>query len=197
MRARVVLVLLVAVACKDQAPGTPVATTVAVTSPIDSILAVGKTTQLSAAPRDAAGAPVPNLTVTWSSTNATALAVAGTGVLSALTAGTATISASVPGPATGTLRMRAVDADLATIGTLAADAYATALIAAMTPAKRAAVQPAWTMCATGAASGGVVAIMQCGSGIVAEAEPSTDATDRVLVEVLRLYSDEAQRRLGL
>ncbi len=197
MRSRVFVALLLAVACKDQAPGAPVATTVAVTSPIDSILAVGTTTQLAAAPRDAAGSPVPGLTINWSSSNAAALAVAGTGVVSALAAGTATISASVPGPVTGTLRMHAVDADLATIGTLAGDPYATALIAGMTPAKRAAVQLAWTKCATGAASGGVVAIMQCGSGIVAEGEPSTDATDRVLVEVLRLYSDEAQRRLGL
>lgn len=189
--------LILAAGCEDQAP-VPAAATIDVTSLLDSILAVGKSTSLTAAAKDQAGAAVAGLTILWSSSNTAALTVSGTGTVTAVAPGTATISAAVASPpVTGILRMRAVEADLTTVGALAGDAYATALIAAVSASKRTAVQTARAKCASGVSSGGVVAIRQCGTSVAAEAASATDAADKALLGILQLYSDETQRRLGL
>ncbi len=192
-----VLTVLVVLACTDQEPGQPAVASVAVTSALDSLIDVGGTARLTAAPRDAAGTPVPGVAITWSSSNATALNVNGAGLVSALAIGSATITAAVPGPVAGTFRMRAVDADVATVTTLAGDPHATALIGAVSSGKRPALQTAWTLCASGATAGNLVAVVQCGTGVSAEAASATDAADRVLIGILQLFSDEAVRRLGL
>ena len=197
MRRTVLLALLLTAGCKDQNP-VPVVSTIDVTSLLDSILAVGKTTSLTAAAKDKAGAAVRGLTINWSSSNAAALTVNGSGLATAVAPGNATISAAVASPpVTGILRMRAVQADLTTVAALSNDAFATALLAAVTTSKRTVVQVHWGKCASGALSGAVVAIMQCGTGVAAEAASATDPTDKVLLGFRQLYSDETQRRLGL
>jgi hypothetical protein len=97
----------------------------------------------------------------------------------------------------GSIRLRVVQADLATTGVLAGDAYAGALVATVSAAKRSAVQAAWGGCATGAGSGNIVAIKKCVDGVRAEAASATDPTDSVLLAVLVLFVNRIELLLGL
>lgn len=198
MRRSPLLVAAVAAAlgCGDQGPELTPAS-VDVTSPIDTILPVGKSAQLGATARDQAGAAILGVAFSWTSSNPAVVSVSGTGLAAAQAAGSATITAAVAGGVSGSLRLRVVEADLTTVSALAGDAFATALVAALSAGKRPAVQAAWSKCASGAESGNVVAVLQCGTGVHAEAASAGDPTDGALLGVLLLYADEIQRRLGL
>jgi hypothetical protein len=134
--------------------------TVQVTSPIDTILDLGATPQLNAAARDQAGKPV-TAQFDWQSSNANVLNVSTAGAVTAQGTGTATITATVRGSGVGdAIRLRVVQADLATASILAGDARG-ALVAALSAAKRAAVQTDWGR-AHGWRFGNIVAIKKCG-----------------------------------
>jgi uncharacterized protein YjdB len=77
-------------------PPPPVVTSVTVTPPSASI-AVGATTTLSAAVKDAQGNVMSGQTVTWSTNNPGAAAVNASGVVSGVAAGSATITATSSG----------------------------------------------------------------------------------------------------
>lgn len=180
-----------------QPPPPPTVATVQVTSPIDTILDVGVTAQLTAAARNQAGNPV-SAQFTWQTSNATVLAVTATGSVTAQGVGTATLTATAQGSAvSGTIRLRVVQADLPAVGVLAGDAFGSVLVAAVSAPKRPAVQTAWGACATGASSGNIVAIKRCVDNVGAEAASATDPTDRALLAVLTLFVNRIESLLGL
>lgn len=166
-----------------------------VTSPVDTVLAVGRSAQLAATARDASGNTV-SPSLAWSSSNASAASVGSAGLVNAVATGSATITASASG-VSGTLRVRVVQADLGSVLTLAGDAYAASLLAGLSTSKRAAVQPLTTACSAAATSGNVVAITTCISGVRNEVVSATDQTDKVLLAVLALYIDQIERLLNL
>lgn len=186
---------LLAFGC-GEAAGPDGPASIAVTSPVDTILALGKATQLSATARDAQGNPVGGTSFTWQSSNPTVVSVTGSGAASAQGVGNATVTASA-GQVSGTIRLRVVDADLATVTTLAGDAFVAAMVAALTTSTRSAVQTALAGCVAAATTGNIVALAACIAEVGAEAASSTDGTDRALLAVLALFADEIERRLGL
>jgi hypothetical protein len=78
--------------CSDGPSAPPPVATVAVTSPASSLVA-GQTMQLSAVARDASGNPLPDRTITWSSSDAAVASVSVAGLVSAVTPGPVTIVA--------------------------------------------------------------------------------------------------------
>ena len=185
------------VACGgDKNPVEPaVVAAVQVTSPVDSILALGRTAQLTATARDQAGNPM-LVSLTWQSSNTGVVTVTAAGLVAAAGTGTATVTASV-GSVSGIIRLRVAPADLPTASGLAADAFAGVLVAGLTSAKRTALEAAFAPCATGASSGNIVAIQTCVDNVRAQASTAADPTDRALLAVLVLYADQIERLLGL
>lgn len=174
----------------------PVVAVVQVTSPVDTILALGRSAQLTAVARDQAGSPVA-AQFTWATSNAGVLTVSAAGLATAQGAGTASVTAMATGSVSGGLRLRVVQADLATVSVLASDPLAGALVTGLSAAKESAVQAALGGCGTGAGSGNVVSVRNCANLVRAEAASATDPTDRVLLAVLALYADQIERLLGL
>ncbi len=77
-------------------PPNPTVASVVITAPAapPTFGALGRTVQFAAEPRDAAGAVVAGVTLTWASTNAAAATVNGSGLVTAAGNGTTTITAS-------------------------------------------------------------------------------------------------------
>lgn len=187
-------------ACGESTQPVTGPASIQLSSPIDTVLAVGRTAQLAATPRDQAGNTLSGVTLNWSSSTPTVATVSANGLVSAIAAGTTTISASAVGPSgpvAGTLRLRVVAADLAQVQTLASDAYLTSLIAGLTAGKRFAVQTALAGCATATGSGNVLAIVACVSSLRSEIASATDGTDRALLSVIALFGDQIERLLNL
>jgi Big-like domain-containing protein len=171
-----------------------------VTSAVDNILVPSRTSQLTAKARDQGGNEVAGAPFTWESSSPTVVTISSTGLATALAIGTTTITATTPGrvgPVKGTIELRVVQADLATVSAVAGDAFGGVLLAALSSAKRPAVQAAWDKCGAGASTGNIAAVKSCVDGVRAEAASATDPTDQVLSAVLVLYVDQIERRLGL
>jgi hypothetical protein len=96
----VALGLLIAVACgrRIDAPTTAAVVSVTVSPPVASVY-VGSTQQLTAAPRDAGGNPLPGRVVTWNSDSPAVATVSGSGLVTGLAAGAVTITATSEGKA--------------------------------------------------------------------------------------------------
>ena len=174
--------------------GGPTVATIAVTSPIDSVMAVGRTAQLSAAATDASGSPI-TVTFSWNSTNPSTATVSGTGVVSAIAAGTTLIQASSPNNVTGQLQMRAVDADLDVISTALTDSFVQAMRGALSGATASTLNAFLSDCSTHITSGNVLAIDACLQG--AQDTNGATGTDDALLAVLALFLEYAQRQLQL
>ena len=83
-------------------------------TPASGSLGVGQTLQLTATPRDSAGAPAAGWTVTWTSGDSAKALVSGGGLVTARAPGTVTISASAGGRSgTATVVVRTLGADVA------------------------------------------------------------------------------------
>jgi len=188
--------LLVGVLACGDATAPVTVTSVDVTSPIGSLLDVGGAPQLAAAAKDAQGAGVSGVTLTWTSTNPDAVTVSSGGRIEAVAVGTATIRADA-GTASGSLAVRVVEADLGGITTLATDAFVTALLDATTADVRARLQTAATSCQTGVQQGFLEQIQGCVAAMRTEAANATDPTDRALLAVVGLFADQIERLLGL
>jgi len=83
-------------------PGTPPCVqptvgTVVVTPAAVTLDALGLTQQLTAEARDGAGAVIPGVTLTWSSSDSTVATVDGTGLVTSVNNGVATVTATAPG----------------------------------------------------------------------------------------------------
>ncbi|MGH7468757.1 MAG: Ig-like domain-containing protein, partial [Longimicrobiales bacterium] len=85
-------------ACGADSAGPPRVTNVVV-SPAPVTLAVGATQQLTATPRDASGATVPNTTTIWSTANQSIASVSVTGLVTGVTVGSTTVTATINGVA--------------------------------------------------------------------------------------------------
>lgn len=90
---------LIVTACGDTAtePASPAVATIEVTTPTDSLSALGTIAQYSAVAKDAQGAVVPVATFTWSSTSPSVASVSGTGVATSVGNGTTKIRAQAGG----------------------------------------------------------------------------------------------------
>lgn len=190
----VVLCGMVLASCGDS-PSGPSAEQVSVSSPQGTLLAVGRSVQLTATATDRAGRPI-TTGFTWSSSNPSVATVSGAGSVRGIAAGSATISAELGG-ATGRITLQVVDADLAGIQAAFGDAFLTSLLPHLTPAKGSAVQGALGACSTALAEGNLEQIQQCLTTARNETEGASDPTDRVILAVVRIYVDHAQRLLNL
>lgn len=168
--------------------------TIEVTSPIDTLLAVGWSTQLQATARDAGGSTVA-ATYTWSSSAPNIVSVDATGGITTGSAGTAQISATAQG-ITGNLRIRVIAADVEAATAVLEDPLLDHLAGGLGPA-RAAVESALNACATALAAGNLVAADGCLEAMRTAAGGATAPDDRVLLAVMLLLSDHAARLLTL
>jgi hypothetical protein len=181
--------------CNNGGGGGASIASIEVSSPIGTVMAVGRTAQMSATATDTDGGTVtPSPTFSWSSTVMSVATVNGSGLVSASTAGTTDIEASAD-VVTGSLTMRAVDADLAAISTLLGDAYLDALVAGLAAATASTINGHVSTCQTNVTSGNILAIRDCLADALAVT--GADGTDTALLAVLALYFEQADRHLGL
>ncbi|MEO9035658.1 MAG: Ig-like domain-containing protein, partial [Gemmatimonadaceae bacterium] len=93
-------------------------------SPNPLSMSVGQTTQLTATPRDASGAPLTGRAVAWTSSNVAVATVSAAGVVTALSAGSDTITATSEGKS-ATAR---VDISIFAVGTVAVQPASTSIV---------------------------------------------------------------------
>jgi hypothetical protein len=197
LAAAAVLTAAAAPGCGDSPTEMTVVASVALTSAVDTILADGRTSQVTAVARDADGDSVAAPTFNWSSSNPAVISVTARGAVTAEGAGTARITAGVEGSdVAGSINLRVVNADLTAVGTLAGDPYGAVLVNGLSAAARPGAESARSRVAAGAGDGNVVAILSGVSDLRDQAAAATDG-DRVLLTVLVLYADQIERRLGL
>jgi hypothetical protein len=172
-------------ACGDpSAPGgDPPVVAIIVASPIDTLLAVGSGTGLTATATDAAGDTV-TTAFDWTSSDP-AVAVNSAGHVEAVSPGVATITATADG-VSGTIRLRVVPADLTAIRALLADPYAAALVAAVVDNQT--VAEAWADAGDAAANGNLVALAKALGTLTSEAGAAT-GHDRAVLGALDLFTD--------
>jgi hypothetical protein len=174
--------------------GGQVAASVTINSPVDTVMAVGRTTTMTATARDASGNPVsPQPSFTWTSSN-TATATVNAGLVTAIAAGTTTISATAN--PTGTLGLRAVNANLPAVTTLVGDSLAVRLRQALSTTPRGAVSSLLTTCAGHITTGHVRGVDTCLLNLT-NVSGGTNGNDNALLGVLDLFFDHARRQLGL
>jgi hypothetical protein len=173
--------------------GGPTVANIIVTSPVDTVMAVGRDVLMGAAATDAGGSPV-TASFNWNSTNTSVATVSGSGVVSVQTAGTTTIQASASG-VTGGIAMRAVDADLDAVTALMTDTFRLALAAALTGTPASTLSGLITTCATQVTGGHVRTLDTCLTAALNVT--GTGGNDQALLAVLALFFEQAQRQLNL
>jgi hypothetical protein len=170
---------------------------VTVVSNIGPIIPASGTAQLTAVGLDGSGQPVPGTSFTWTSTNGAVVSVSPAGVATGLAAGFAGVSATTATNVVGSITLQVVQVNLNTVEMLANDAFADALVDALSASGGSAVRAAWTGCVSGAASGNITAIKLCTDEVQSSALAATDPTDRALLASLVLYADEIERLIGV
>lgn len=182
--------------CGEPTKPSPRVTAVVVTSPIGTRLAVGRTVQLDASARDASGAEVRGVALTWTSSAPDVAEVSGTGVVTGRAEGTATITAQALGVG-GTIGERVLAADLATARTLLADPFAAALLNGLTSPLKSQLQGAVGQCNAGMDAGNfdtMEAAMDAAQSAIAAAG---DPTDKALTATFALFVNQAYQLLRL
>lgn len=172
----------------------PTVAAIAVTSPIDSVMAVGRTVQLAAVARDASGNVLTGTAFNWTSTNAAVATVGTSGIANGISVGTTTLRAE-SGGVTGSVAMRAVAADLTGIATVLADAFVPSLAGALDSGTRTTLNAALTSCSAGVSSGNVLRVEACISAGLSTS--AANGTDTAVLAVLALFLEESERRLQL
>lgn len=171
----------------------PTVSAIAVTATIDTVMAVGRTTQLSASATDAAGNAI-STSFTWSSSSAPVATVDGDGTVSAVGPGAASIQASADGE-TGQWSVRVVDADLDGVTALLSDPFADALIESLDVDTQSAMVELAADCDEALGSGDVLAIRTCLDGAVAV--EAAEAGSAPSLAILDLFFEESLRKLRL
>jgi hypothetical protein len=166
---------------------------ITVDSPVDTVMAVGRTVPMTATATNSTGGPV-TVTFIWNSTNTTVATVNGSGVVSADAAGTTTIQASAQSE-TGSIAMRAVDADLVAVTAALTDPFTASLGAALSGTPASALNTILTTCGDHVASGHVRALDQCLTNALGVSP--ADGDDQALLGVLALFFAYAQAQLNL
>jgi len=177
-------------------PITGVVASIEVSSPIDTIMAVGWMGQLTARARDSDGDIVAGQQFSWRSSDTGVATVSETGLVEALSAGSVTITASVSG-VNGRLGMRAVAADLGAVAATLGDPFTDAMVAHLSGATQPDVQSALAECSAGLAGDNIVVVLECLGAIRAPAAGASDPTDVVLLAVLGVLADHSERLLGI
>ena len=173
---------------------TPTVASIGVTSPIDSLLAVGRSAQMAATARDASGNALTGVSLTWSSSNPSVATVSSTGLVTGVAAGPVTIQA-VSGSITGGVSLRAVGADLQSVATVLGDPFVPAMIDRLASGTNTSLATFLAACSTALSNGHVSNVEQCLDSI--RNTTGTDGTDTALLAVLRLYADYATAQLNL
>ena len=191
------LCVLTAASCGEGELLAPAAVaSIEVTSPLDTILALGGTDQLAAAVLNSGGRTLGGAQVVWKTSDPAVAGVGSTGLVTVAGTGTVTITATAL-DASGSLRLRVVAAKLGTVSDLAGDAFAGSLTGGLSNAERPVAQAAYAGCASAARAGNVVAVERCVTAVRVRAAAVTDPTDRALLAVLVLYVDRIERLLAL
>ena len=171
----------------------PVVASIAITSAIDTVMAVDRATQLSAEARAADGTVVPGVDFLWRSTNAAAATMTADGVVQGVAAGATTIEAEA-GDVVGALRMRVVAAELDTIEGLLDDPYTRALVAALGDDARAALEALLVSCVEALEEGHMLNLAGCLEDIGQEGGET--ATDQALLAVIGIVTTATEQFLG-
>lgn len=191
--------------CSSEAPGCaptdpgcgtttdPTVSAIAVTATIDTVMAVGRTTQLSASATDADGNAV-STSFTWSSSSAPVATMDGDGTVSAVGPGSVSIEASAEGEA-GQWSVRVVDADLDGVTALLSDPFANALIESLDLDTESPIVELEADCDEALGIGDVLAIRTCLEGAV-DVESAEAGSDPALA-ILDLFFQESLRKLRL
>lgn len=184
--------------CSPTDPGCgttpdPTVSAITVAATIDTVMAVGRTTQLSASATDAEGNPI-STSFTWSSSSAPVATVDGDGTVSAVGPGSASIEASAEGEAGG-WSVRVVDADLDGVTALLSDPFASALIESLDLDAESSMVELEADCNEALGSGDVLAIRTCLQGAI-DVE-SADAGSDPTLAILDLFFQESLRKLRL
>lgn len=198
MRARFMVVgicLLTGCAESPTAPEVEGVKSVTVSSPIGTILAVGRTAALSATAADAAGASVA-ASFTWTSADESVARVSSSGVVTGIGRGGTTITAVADG-VSGRLDVRVADADLDAIGRLLDDPLGQALLSSIGGADESALRAAWSGCVAGESTGNLSAVADCVAETRAELAGGGDPAKRPLLSLLGLFVDWIERNLNL
>lgn len=183
-------------ACGEPTEPASLVASVEITSPIDTLLASGKTVQLTATPRDAAGAVVSGLELTWTASNPAVASVSAAGLVTGLAAGTSVITAST-GAVSGTLRLRVVGADLEAITAVLTDPVVSHLLSGVGASARGSVVGAINAATAAAGSGDLGELQRQLAVARAVAVGAGDPDDVALLAVLDLVLGFAEARLGL
>ena len=163
---------------------TPVAS-VTVTSPIEDVIAVDRSVQLTATAEDASGNTLSGRSFTWDSSDESVAIVDEAGLVQGLASGDATITATAGG----------VSGSLATIAGLLDDASGEALLSGMTAEAGERLGTALEDCSAALDAGHVLDLRDCVQQI--RAESATDPTDRALLAVLGVIALRAELLLNL
>ncbi len=182
--------------CGGGGGGTTVAT-VTITSPVDSVIALSRTTTMTAVARDASSNPV-TVTFNWTSnTVATATVNATTGLVTPVAVGSTTIQAAQNNNAvTGSQALRVVNANLPAVSALVGDSLAVRLRQALSATPQAAVVSGLATCGGHVTTGHVRALDTCLTGLTGVSGGS-NGTDNALLNVLDLFFEHARRQLQL
>jgi hypothetical protein len=168
--------------------------TIAVTSDINTIVAVGRSAQLTAVARAQSGGMV-DATFRWTSSNPAVAAVSTGGLVQGVAVGNATISAEADGKS-GSLSLRVVGADLGTISLLLADPVRSYLVGRL-PTTRNAVESALATADQALISGNIVTLNASLTAVADQARVAAAADDRAILATLALLTDFAIRLLHL
>lgn len=174
-------------------PAGPTVSAITVAAIIDTVMAVGRTTQLSATATDADGREV-STSFEWSSSSTSVATVNGGGTVSAVGVGSASIEASAESEV-GQWSVRVVDADLDGVAALLADPFAEALIGSLDVASESSIEELTADCDAGLGSGDVLAIRTCLDEAV-DVESSDAGSDPILA-ILDLFFEGSLRKLRL
>ena len=174
--------------------GNTTVANVSVESPVDTVMAVGRTVPMIATATNSDGDTLSSAPIVWNSTDTGVATVSGSGVVNALASGTTNIQASSGGQ-TGQIAMRAVDADLAAITAALTDAFGASLLAALTGTPASSLQALITTCSNQIAAGHVRAIDQCLTSALAVS--SGDTNDQALLGVMSVFFLYSQLQLNL
>ena len=196
------LAALAAAGCGDgggetpTGPSGPDVSAIVVTSPIDTLIDVAHTVQLAARATDSQGQEISVTGFNWQTSNAAVAVITAAGSLQPSSVGSVTVTAAAGG-ATGSLRLRIVQADLAGIAAVLDDPFSDTLTLHLSSAIRSNLQSALDLAAGGVSSGNLVDVsegLESAQGAVAAA---TTPDDLALAAVLQLLLVHAQSLLSL
>jgi hypothetical protein len=194
-----IIVWGVMTACPEQCSATDLScnppSRVEIASPIDSVMAVGRSAQLSASAKDANQNDV-GTSFTWNSSASPIATVNPAGLVSAVGAGATIIRATATGSSVfGSYPMRVVSADLPGVSGVLADPWVTSVRGALGPTAGGTVNGLVDTCLNHVATGHILALDDCLNDIRGVGGGSL--ADQALLTVLGALAAHAAEQLSL